>query len=93
MSGDGHKGWLSGIDFSPTGRQLATCAEDGTVKIWDFEKSRCVQTLVEHTQAVWDLAYMTDTPEFLASCSMDHNAKLWDLTTGRCRRACPGGCC
>ena len=30
--------------------QLATCSEDGTLKIWDFEKSRCVQTLVEHTQ-------------------------------------------
>ena len=67
MSGDGHKGWLSGIDFSPAGRQLATCAEDGTLKIWDFEKSRCVQTLVEHTQAVWGLAYMTDCPEFIVS--------------------------
>ena len=90
MSGDGHKGWLSGIDFSPSGRQLATCAEDGTLKIWDFEKSKCVLTLLEHTQAVWDLAYMTDHPEFIASCSMDHNAKLWDLTTGRCRQTFRG---
>jgi len=60
------------------------------VKIWDFEKSRCVQTLVEHTQAVWDIAYMTDHPEFIASCSMDHNAKLWDLTVGRCRQTFRG---
>jgi hypothetical protein len=67
MSGDGHKGWLSGIDFSPAGRQLATCAEDGCVKIWDFEKSRCVQTLVEHTQAIWGVAYMSDHPEFIVS--------------------------
>jgi len=90
MSGDGHKGWLSGIEFSPSGLQLATSAEDGTLKIWDFEQSKCVQTLVEHTQAVWDLAYMTDCKEFLASCSMDHNAKLWDLTTGRCRQTFRG---
>lgn len=90
MSGDGHKGWLSGISFAPGGRQLATSAEDGTVKIWDFEQSRCVQTLVEHTQAVWDVAYMTDHAEFLASCSMDHNAKLWDLTVGRCRQTFRG---
>ena len=90
MSGDGHKGWLSGIDFSPAGRQLATSAEDGMVKVWDFEKSRCVQTLVEHTQAVWGVSYMSDAPEFLASCSMDHTAKLWDLTVGRCRQTFRG---
>ena len=90
MSGDGHKGWLSGVEFSPAGRQLASSAEDGTVKIWDFEASRCVQTLVEHTQACWDLAYMSDCPEFLVSCSMDHTAKLWDLTVGRCRQTFRG---
>ena len=42
------------------------------------------------SQAVWDIAYMTDHPEFLASCSMDHNAKLWDLTVGRCRQTFRG---
>jgi len=90
MSGDGHKGWLSGIDFSPHGRELATCAEDGTVKIWSFAESKCVQTLVEHTQAVWGVAYMSDCPEFAVSCSMDHTAKLWDLTVGRCRQTFRG---
>ena len=90
MSGDGHKGWLSGIDFAPHGRELATSAEDGTVKIWNFSQSRCVQTLVEHTQAVWDVAYMTDCPEFVASASMDHTTKLWDLTVGRCRQTFRG---
>jgi len=90
MSGDGHKGWLSSIDFSPHGRELATGAEDGTVKIWNFSQSRCAQTLVEHTQAVWGVGYMTDCPEFVVSCSMDHTAKLWDLTVGRCRQTFRG---
>ena len=90
MSGDGHKGWLSGIDFAPDGRELATGAEDGTVKIWNFSQSCCTQTLVEHTQAVWGVAYMSDCPEFVASCSMDHTAKLWDVHVGRCRQTFRG---
>ena len=90
MSGDGHKGWLSSVDFAPGGRELATGAEDGTVKIWDFARSRCAATLVEHTQAVWGVAYLSDCAEFVASCSMDHTAKLWDLTVGRCRQTFRG---
>ena len=81
---------LRRIDFSPAGRHLATCAEDGRSRSGTSRSHVCVQTLVEHTQAVWGVSYMTDHPEFVASCSMDHTAKLWDLTVGRCRQTFRG---
>jgi sperm-associated antigen 16 protein len=39
LSGEGHKDWLSGVDFHPAGSHLATSGGDKTVKIWDFINS------------------------------------------------------
>ena len=36
MSGEGHRDWISGVDFHPAGSHLATASGDRTVKIWDF---------------------------------------------------------
>jgi WD40 repeat protein len=35
----GHTGDVHGLAFSPAGPLLATCAEDGTVRLWDLEGS------------------------------------------------------
>lgn len=50
MCGEGHKDWVAGVDFHPAGIALATGSGDNTVKIWDFEKQRCVLTLSDHKQ-------------------------------------------
>ena len=34
----------------PSGKMLATCSGDGTVKIWDFGSVCCVATLSDHQQ-------------------------------------------
>lgn len=36
MSGEGHRDWVSGVDFHPHGTMLATGAGDSTVKVWDI---------------------------------------------------------
>lgn len=41
LSGEGHKDWLSGVDFHPAGSHLVTSGGDNTVKIWDFINSCC----------------------------------------------------
>merc|ERR1719262_2141652 len=33
MSGEGHRDWISGVDFHPAGSHLATASGDRTVKI------------------------------------------------------------
>jgi WD40 repeat protein len=39
LSGEGHKDWLSGVDFHPAGSHLVTSGGDKTVKVWDFINS------------------------------------------------------
>ena len=57
MSGEGHKDWLSGLQFHPRGSHLATAAGDGTVKLWDFASASCVATYTDHTQPVWSVDF------------------------------------
>ena len=48
MSGEGHKDWISDIDFNPNGIHLSTCSGDGTVKVWDFVNVECTSTFIDH---------------------------------------------
>ena len=32
---EGHKDWVQGIEFSPDGKLLASCAKDGTLHVWE----------------------------------------------------------
>lgn len=47
---------------------------DSTVKLWDFEKQKCVATLSDHKQAVWSVKYH-HAGDWLASCSLDHSVR------------------
>lgn len=48
MCGEGHKDWVAGIDFHPGGTSLASSSGDGCVKLWDFERQKCVHTFHDH---------------------------------------------
>lgn len=45
----GHKGNVTWLAFHPQYTQLATAAEDGTIKIWEFETGDFERTLKGHT--------------------------------------------
>src|SRR5439155_304907 len=55
---------IYGITFSPDGRKLATCAEDGTVVVWDTapveDHGLAPLDLAGHADFVMDLAYSPD---------------------------------
>lgn len=37
---DGHRDWVQGIEFSPDGKLLATCAKDGKLQVWKRQDSQ-----------------------------------------------------
>lgn len=89
MSGEGHKDWISGIDFDPNGTRLATCSGDSLVKVWDFIDVKCAATFTDHIHPVWSISYH-HSGHFLVTGSMDHSSKLLDIGAEKSRNTFRG---
>jgi WD40 repeat protein len=76
----GHRGEVYAVAFSPNGRELASGAQDGTIKFWDPVSGQELATVLAHTSCVNTLAHSPDG-KTLASGSCDHTIKIWDATT------------
>ncbi len=77
----GHKGWLTSVvAFGPT--RLASCSEDGTIRIWDLEQRECLTELVVGNK-VWCGAFSGQGKSFLSG-SDDGILRQWNLNTGVC---------
>lgn len=51
----GHDNWVRGVLFHPGGRFIVSCADDKTLRIWDFKNKRCMKTLSAHEHFVTSL--------------------------------------
>ncbi|HKB39976.1 MAG TPA: hypothetical protein VKD72_26305, partial [Gemmataceae bacterium] len=76
----GHEGHILYAAFSPDGRQLATCGQDRTVRVWPIEGGAC-RVLRGHTDDVFAAAFHPDGTR-LASAGRDRAVWLWDLARG-----------
>ncbi|MBD2568630.1 protein kinase domain-containing protein [Anabaena lutea] len=85
----GHSGWVKSVAFSPDGQTLASGSGDNTIKLWNVNTGKLLQTLPGHSSAVSSLAYSPDG-QTLASGSYDHTIKLWNVTTGKLLQTLPG---
>ncbi|KAJ0352668.1 hypothetical protein COL154_004258 [Colletotrichum chrysophilum] len=79
----GHNGKpVSQVRISPDGRWIASASADGTLKIWDADTGKHMDTLVGHMAGVSCVAWSPDSGT-LASGSDDKAIRLWDRVTGR----------
>jgi len=65
------------------GRILASGSGDYTIKLWDLQLEKSLQTLYGHTSWVWSIAFHPNGTK-LVSASYDQTVKLWDVNTGEC---------
>jgi len=88
----GHRMAITGLAFHPTFTVLASCSDDTTVKIWDWETGEFEQTIKGHTKSVHDVDFSPDGKMLgksslcsdcltcLVSCSSDLTLKIWDTS-------------
>ncbi|GJD19224.1 WD-40 repeat protein [Rivularia sp. IAM M-261] len=68
--------------FSPNGHILAS-GDWGTVRVWDANSCKPLNTLKSHTATVMSTAISPDNKILASGCS-HHNVKLWNILTGQC---------
>ena len=85
----GHSFWVLGVAIAPDGKTAISASWDKTLKIWDTETGRQLQTLTGHTRPVWRVAIAPDGKQAI-SASWDTTLKIWDTETGRELRTLTG---
>lgn len=84
----GHASWVLCVDVSPEGDAIATGSSDKTVRLWDIGMRASVQTMSNHTDQVWGVAFRPPAPAGnqvrgggrLASVSEDKSISLYDYS-------------
>lgn len=74
----GHRAPITRVIFHPIWNVMASCSEDSTIKIWDYETGEFERSLKGHTDAVQDIAF-DKTGKLLVSCSADMSIKVWEF--------------
>lgn len=73
----GHESWVLSVAAHPGGAAFATGGSDGKVKLWDLATRTCAQSLGDHGDQVWAVAFRGDGGR-LASASDDKSVCLYD---------------
>ena len=80
----GHFYDVSTVAFSPDGTHIASGADDFKVKVWSVSSGSCFVTFSDHTAAITDLVFTTNS-NALVSSSLDGTCRAFDLV--RCAPA------
>lgn len=85
----GHDGYLSDCKWVGKGGML-TSSGDGTLGLWDVERSVRSAAYTDHGADVMGVAVHPFDPHVFASGSCDSTCRVWDTRLGRCVRVFPG---
>ncbi|XP_026681084.1 U4/U6 small nuclear ribonucleoprotein Prp4-like [Diaphorina citri] len=84
----GHDCNVGAIEFHPLPSEgavcsLASCAQDGSVKLWSLDKDTPLANLEGHEPFRVSRIKFHPSGRFLGTCCWDHSWRLWDLNQGQ----------
>jgi WD40 repeat protein/serine/threonine protein kinase/pSer/pThr/pTyr-binding forkhead associated (FHA) protein len=88
-SGNGHRGAVRSVAFSPDRRYILSGGDDATVKLWDLVTGRCLQTNRAHQAQVFAVAFSPNGQQIL-SASTDQTIRVWQVSTGQVTQTLSG---
>ncbi|HEY9864168.1 MAG TPA: serine/threonine-protein kinase [Candidatus Obscuribacterales bacterium] len=77
----GHTWVIYGVAITPDGKNIVSCSEDETIKIWNLETGELEKTLIGHSGEVVAIAISSDC-QTIVSGSYDKTVRLWNLEAG-----------
>jgi WD40 repeat protein len=86
---EGHGDGVNAVAVTPDGRRAVSACEDGTLKVWDLESGRQLQTSKATVTGSGLLRSRLDGRRVL-SASFDGTLKVWDLENGHELRTLEG---
>lgn len=73
----GHTGAIHSGSYSPDGKKIITCSEDGTAKLWDAYTGLLLADFIGHVQSVTSAVFSPDGSKIITVS--DTSAKIWDV--------------
>ena len=71
------------IVISADGKKLIGGSRSGSIKIWDLQTGKLLNTLKSKSEGVTSLAMGGKNGQILVSGDIDHTVKVWNLSTGK----------
>lgn len=71
------------VKFSPNSMYVLASTQDSTIRLWNFQSSKCVKTYTGHTNRTYCLPCCFSNPKrkYVVSGSEDQKIYIWDLQT------------